>query len=323
MNGDQPGNGAEEGREPVGTIYPVPPFIERHGIPPILFAALCLAVVFITYQIVGGVISLFLFGQTPSAESVTGLRIITGLAQVCLVLLPAIALTRLATREPKAFLQLRRPELRLLLVPLIGIISLQQMLQVYLVFQDRIQLPPELQGILDQLKEAIEQLTKLLVTTHTAGEFLLVILIIAVVPALVEEFFFRGLIQRSFELQIGPVYAIILGGIIFAGFHLNPFEFIPLAVLGVYLGFLRTYGRSLWISVAAHFYNNLYACIMVYLGMDNGVIGAKEPEHLPTGPLLVIFWFFGVLFLVSTLYFLSLSKALHAARPDEQGSDQH
>jgi len=300
---------------------PAQSFIERHKIPPILFAAGSLGIVFVTYQIVGGLFSLFLFGQNPSADSVTGLRMITGLGQIFLVLLPAIFLTRLATRAPGPFLQFRLPEFRVILVPLIGVISLQQMLQVYLIFQDRIPMPPELQGILDQLKQAIEQLTKLLVTANSGAELAAVIAVIAVVPAFVEEFFFRGLIQRSFELQVGSRNAIVLSGLIFAGFHLNPFEFVPLAVLGLYLGFLRTYGRSLWVAVAAHFYNNLYACIMVYWSMDNSVIGAKNPEQLSTGPLLIVFWLFGILFLVSTLYFIKITKPLRTPPPTVPGTD--
>jgi membrane protease YdiL (CAAX protease family) len=307
---DQRIDGAQAPVPAAVTEEPAQSFIERHKIPPVLFAAGCLAAVFVTYQIVGGLFSLFLFGQNPSVDSVTGLRIITGLGQILLVLLPALFLTRLATRTPVPFLQLRLPDYRTLLVPLVGIISLQQMLQVYIIFQDRIPMPPELQGILDQLKQAIEQLTKLLVTSNSGAELVTVIAIIAVIPAVVEELFFRGLIQRCFELQIGARNAIILGGIIFAGFHLNPFEFVPLAVLGIYLGFLRTYGRSLWVSVAAHFYNNLYACVMVFWNMDNGVIGSKNPEQLSTGPLLIIFWLFGILFLVSTLYFINITKSL-------------
>jgi membrane protease YdiL (CAAX protease family) len=289
-------------------IPPVQSFIERHGISPIIFALVTLIVIFIAYQMIGGVITYFLFGINPTPDHVEGLRIVTGLGQLFFILVPTLIFVRLGTTQPSRFLHLEIPDIKTLIVPVVGIVSLQQMLQIYMIFQDKIPLPPEIEELTRQLKDMIDQLTKLLAGSSTLPELLWVIIIIALIPAVAEEFLFRGLVQRSFERQMGAIRAVILTGIIFAFYHLNPFSFVPLAVLGMYLGFLAMRARSIWSSIAAHFYNNTYACISIYLKMDDNVVGGGNPEQLSTGWLLMLFWFFGVIFIVSTLYFLKITR---------------
>src|SRR5208283_2979510 len=149
-------------------------------------------------------------------------------------------------------------------IPLVGIFSLQIMLQIYLVFQERIPLPPELEHQLEEFKQLMDEAYKLLVNSNSIPELFWVIFVIALIPAIAEELLFRGLVQRSFEKSMSPMRAAIATGIIFAGYHLNPSSFVPLAVIGIYLGFLAMRADSLWVSMATHFYNNALATIVFY-----------------------------------------------------------
>jgi len=283
------------------------PFLERYDIPPALFALVVLLIVFLGYQIIGAAVVYVLYGLEPGPESVEGLRIVTALSQLFLILVPTLFFVRLITTKPAGFFRLHVPDIRTILLPIIGIFSLQQMLQVYMVFQSRIPLPAELEKIVQELNDLIEKLTNMLAGSSSIPELLWVIVVVALVPAICEEFLFRGLAQRSFERHLHPMAAAIVTGIIFAAYHLNPFTFVPLVALGIYLGFIAMRGQSLWVSVAAHFYNNVYACVLIYLRMDNDVVGAGDPEQLSIGTLLLMFWGFGVIFLVSTLYFLRIT----------------
>ena len=137
---------------------------------------------------------------------------------------------------------------------------------------------------------------------------LLVILVIALIPAIVEEVLFRGLVQRSFEIGLGRLRGVLLTGIIFGAYHLNPFSLIPLIALGVYLGFLAMRANSLWVSIAAHFYNNAAACIAIFLQQDDDAIVTGNPNQMSLAMLLGTFWFFGVIFLLSTYYFVHITK---------------
>jgi membrane protease YdiL (CAAX protease family) len=193
------------------------------------------------------------------------------------------------------------------------------MLQIYLVFQAKIPFPEELQKIIRELSQLMEQLLNLLVTAHSVTELLWVVVVLALVPALVEEILFRGLIQRCFEKGLGPVRAIVLTGILFGAFHLNPFNFVPLAALGIYLGFIAYRANSVWSSIAAHFFNNAMACVASYLHMDQDSVVVGDPEKLPLGVLLGTFWFFGVVFLLTTFYLIRITAPRGPDRPEEGG----
>ena len=304
------------------------PFIERYGISPPLFGFLSLLAVFVTYQIIGGVLTYLFFGMKPVEGQATAYRIATAPGELLLILVPTLMLVRFATFSPRPFLRLRIPDIRTLLVPLVGVFALQEMLQVYLVFQERIPLPEPLQKISEEFKQLFEEAYKLLASSNSVPELLWVIVVIALIPAVAEEFLFRGLVQRCFEKGLGPAWAIALTGIIFGVYHVNPFSFVPLAVIGMYLGFLAYRSNSLWTSVAAHFYNNAFACVATFFHMDEDSLIVGNPEKLSPGFLLAVFWFFGVVFLLATYYFLRFtarSEKSHAGgdNGDESSSEGH
>jgi membrane protease YdiL (CAAX protease family) len=295
-------------------------FIERHGISPVLFVFLSLIGIFFLYQGIPAVISAIFFRseimhQQPiiSENNVDGWRAFTGVSQLAFLLLPTLLLARLISFRPKNFLQIRMPKAATLLVPLIGIFSLQQMLQIYLIFQEKIPIPDALEKMVHELKEALEVATRLLTGSHSIPELLWVVLIIAVIPAIAEELFFRGLIQRSLEKQYSPMQAAIVTGVIFGAYHLNPSSFIPLAILGSYLGFLVMRTKSILVSMAAHFYNNAFACAAIYFGKNEDALITGNADEMSTPALLAAFWFFGLIFLLSTYYFLHITKAKEEA----------
>jgi membrane protease YdiL (CAAX protease family) len=294
--------------DPNRALPPGPTFLERRGITPVMFGTFCVLFFFTLYQVVGTAISLLIFGMDLSAMTPATFRIMTGSAQILLLLVPTLLVVRLATWDPPAYLRLDPPTIGEILVPLVGIFSLQQMLQVYLVFQENIPLPPEIEKLVDEMKTVIEQATRNLLSADTPSEFLFVALIVAVIPAVSEEFLFRGLIQRSFERGVGPVRGIITTGIIFGAFHMNPFSMVPLVALGMYLGFLAYRSGSVWTSVVAHFFNNFIAVAALYFGLGEEAVVTGDPQEMGFGMLMATFWFSGVIFLLSTYYFLHLTK---------------
>lgn len=83
---------------------------------------------------------------------------------------------------------------------------------------------------------------------------------IALIPALIEEFAFRGMILGSLK-KFGNIPAILISSLIFALYHGN-FVQIPFAFLvGISLGMVFVITDSIWPSVIVHFINNAYAVI--------------------------------------------------------------
>ena len=276
--------------------------------PPVPFAILSLSLVFFTYQIVGGLVTFFLFNAKVNEENVQLVRWSTLVGQLLLILVPTILIAKARHGDFKSFFRIKFPDLRLVLLSLAAVFALQQLLQGYMMLQDLIPLPHDVQEVIRQIKDLFEGMYKILITARSPAEFIFVVLVVALTPALCEEVLFRGLIQRNLEAASNGFRAAVIGGIIFGLYHLNPFSFIPLAVLGIYFGFLVYRSNNLSLAIAAHFFNNFVACLAVYLQLDDDFI-VIAPNGAPgSATLIVNFLVFGLVFLVATYYFVRGTK---------------
>ena len=116
---------------------------------------------------------------------------------------------------------------------------------VYLPFGDRVE---ELSRDNDALVDA------------TSGLALVALAVLLVVGApLVEELFFRGLVQRSLVRRLGPAPGIALSAVVFGATHFDLLGLLGLAVFGVVLGVLAHRTGRLGPSLVAHVVFNALA----------------------------------------------------------------
>lgn len=297
--------GPEE--NPAGTPVPAPgdgprvPLLRRMN--PVLFSLFALALIFVLYQIVGGVITIVVARGEITLSNVTLVRWATLLGQVLFILVPTVWLARARHGMLPEFFRFHLPEIRHLVATMVAVVALQQMLQAYMVAQDMIPLPGDLQKILDTLRKLLEETERVLVQANGPGEFLFVLLVVAVVPAVSEELLFRGLVQRNLEAA-GGWRGPVITGIIFGLYHFNPFTLVPLVALGVYFGFIVYRSGNITLSMSAHFFNNFIACSATYLRLDDNFV-ALAPGSAPTLKLAASnFAVFTLVFVAATLYFV-------------------
>jgi uncharacterized protein len=298
---------------PVPSIVPGPfppppalPFFQR--IPAIPFALLSLGIIFFLYQFVGGGITFVLFRGTITEGNVGLVRWSTLIGQVLFILLPTLLLTKLRGHAPVRYLRLNVPEYREIILTVIAVFALQQILQGYMALQDLIPLPPRVQEFLSQFKKLFEETYRLLVASHSPGEFLFVVLVVAFVPAFAEELLFRGLVQRSFEEGTDGLRAAMVAGIIFGAYHMNPFSFIPLIVLGVYFGFIVYRSQNISVAISAHFFNNFVACAAAYVQLDEDFVAIAPGRHPSMFLVSANCAIFLLVFLLATYYFISITS---------------
>ena len=91
------------------------------------------------------------------------------------------------------------------------------------------------------------------------------LLVIAVLPAFIEELLFRGAVLNSCENSMGSIRAIFIAGFCFSLFHGSPEQTVYQFVAGCAFAFIAVRSRSILPSVMMHFINNaliviLYAC---------------------------------------------------------------
>ena len=83
------------------------------------------------------------------------------------------------------------------------------------------------------------------------------LLIVALIPAVSEEFFFRGMLQQELNCYLKkPQLAILLSALIFSAFHFQFEGFLPRLALGYLFGFAYHYSGSFFIPVLMHFTHN-------------------------------------------------------------------
>jgi membrane protease YdiL (CAAX protease family) len=80
---------------------------------------------------------------------------------------------------------------------------------------------------------------------------------VAVLAPVIEETLFRGIIMHGLMKNYKSWYAILLTGILFSVFHLNPWQMTYTFFLGLLLGWLMVRARSLPLCILAHSINNI------------------------------------------------------------------
>ncbi len=85
--------------------------------------------------------------------------------------------------------------------------------------------------------------------------------IMAVLPAVLEEFFFRGYVLQALR-PYGDTFAVVMSALLFGLMHSNltqlPFAFL----LGLIFGFFAVRLRNIWVCCTIHFLNNALAVLL-------------------------------------------------------------
>lgn len=120
---------------------------------------------------------------------------------------------------------------------------------------------------LRKMEEQTEALTRVLLNMPDISSLLVNLLIIAVIPAIAEEFFFRGVVQRLYikMMPATPWLAVFIAAICFSAIHMQWMDFIPRLLLGFLLGAIYYLSGNLWLSILGHFLNNGLQIVLVYL----------------------------------------------------------
>lgn len=106
--------------------------------------------------------------------------------------------------------------------------------------------------------------------------------IFAIMPAIVEELYFRGLLQGTMTRLSGRHHnAIFITSFAFAFMHPSSTGFLAYFVMGLVLGYLFYYTGNMKLNMLLHFLNNSVSLCFTLL-YKGGYIGLDPQEELPT-----------------------------------------
>lgn len=101
------------------------------------------------------------------------------------------------------------------------------------------------------------------------GEYLLLVFALAVLPGIIEELLFRGLIQRGF-MGFGAVTAMFMSAVLFSLFHLSPAQTVYQFFFGLILAWVYFRTKNLTIPIILHFINNFLIITYEYITQSFG-----------------------------------------------------
>ena len=118
---------------------------------------------------------------------------------------------------------------------------------------------------------------------------------IAVLPAIFEEIFFRGVLLKGLR-SFGTVGGIFLCGALFALYHQNPAQTIYQFICGIAFAFLAVRSGSVLPTIISHFLNNTIVIVLTRFGIQDIPSVAYVPYVIITslcliGSLAYLFFF--------------------------------
>jgi uncharacterized protein len=86
---------------------------------------------------------------------------------------------------------------------------------------------------------------------------------VVVIAPVVEELIFRGVIMHGLMQNYSKGTAVFFSGLLFALFHLNPWQFPATFVLGMILGWIMIRTRNIGLCITGHAINNLLVLLSI------------------------------------------------------------
>lgn len=202
--------------------------------------------------------------QTPA--EVNAFIVLQAVGSLGAFAVTSLAFSQLEAGNASAHLFLnQKPNIKLLLLGVLGILVAQPIISFLVELSDKIPLPESLQS-LKSAQQSEEAIMKKLMDFTSVPRLLLIFFVMAVIPAIGEEMFFRGSIAGNLlRSRVSLPATLAISGFIFALGHLQFTNFVAIWLMGAYLGFLFYVSGSLWVPIAAHFVNNGLAILLKYL----------------------------------------------------------
>jgi sodium transport system permease protein len=199
------------------------------------------------------VVALLIFVGAPAQAS----NVFTGLilTEIAIIAFPPILLAKRFNLDFKEVFRLRKPNfVALFFTGVMAVYGAFLLSQLQLVIYKITGMPIEY----------FETFVDILSRIQSYG-ILPAFAVIAVLPAVCEEILFRGYILDGLTRKWGPAVGIILSGVLFGAFHMDPHRLIPATLLGIMFGAIVWRRNSIFYGITGHLVNNSLALAGLFL----------------------------------------------------------
>lgn len=258
-------------------------------------------VVLISYLLSGDINNSLLQGE----QTIAGMQgpfymlFILMTSSIATFLLPVLLLKKLS---PTSILPIDKSTTSKIVyvLSILFLVALSPLIHMIGEWNNNLVLPDFLKSIEEWMRfkeDEMSVLTERIVMTDKIPLLLINIIVMAVVPAIVEEYYFRGaLIPIIIQWCQNKHIAVWLVALIFSAIHLQFFGFFPRMLLGVVFGYMYLWTGNIGVPIVAHFINNATVAVIAYSYTTQG----KSYADMQTYGNYSIFAYLGSL-IVATL----------------------
>lgn len=243
------------------------------GILVLMLLALAGMLVFLSLATLINMIAFDGFNPSDSSseEGLMGLRIIQIFQTFGMFIFPAIAIALFTSAQPRKYLGLNQTTGTFIVYSIVLLLVFIPGINLIASLNAQIPLP----SWMIEMEQNAAILTKKMLVTDSFSTMALNFFVVAIMPALAEELFFRGLLQKYLVKWTGRTFwGVLLAAVIFSAIHMQFQGFIPRLLLGMLFGYLYVWSGSIWAPIAAHLANNGLAVVVYYL-VGKGAVSSE------------------------------------------------
>ncbi len=191
--------------------------------------------------------------------------------------LPALIFARIINRKPFAYIGFNNAISGKQVFIIIGIVVIGLILSAALSEVNAIiPLSKSLEAYFKALEDEYNREVFAIANMKTVQDYIISLIIIALLPAMFEEMLFRGALQPvMINLTKNAVAGIIVTSILFSALHGSYYGFLPRIGLGLILGFIYYFSKNLWLSIIFHFLNNALGITQMFALSRRGMLTLK------------------------------------------------
>ena len=202
-----------------------------------------------------------------SAEAITKFKIVQIISAIISFLFPALLFGYYSSPKALPYVGIQRTVSPIVLIPAIILLFVIQPFIGYIgKLNEHINFGSFQKSMLE-IEAMYDRIMKVFLQMHSLGDLLFNLFIMALLPAVSEELFFRGAFQKALlRLSNRPWIAIFISSAVFALLHGTLLKVIPIFALGLLLGTVYHVTRNIWYTITIHFINNGLALLAYYYG---------------------------------------------------------
>ncbi|PRD53769.1 CPBP family intramembrane glutamic endopeptidase [Sphingobacterium gobiense] len=291
---------------------------ERSPWGDLLFLIMVLFICVFAVSLIFGGLGYILFGNIDFFSEVSGANpaqlyyayLVLGISSAATFILPAYIFQR-RKKEEELFPSQNLNDWKTYVLSILFLFAFSPCMSLISEWNANMRLPESWRNIEEWMRIKEDQmalLTESIVMTTAWDRLLLNIVVMAILPGIGEELFFRGALQqigtRIFKNEYVAVWVVAL---VFSAIHIQFYGFFPRLILGVFFGYLVVWTRNIWTAIIAHFVNNSMVVILAFYYATQGKSYAELMES-DSYPIIVYLGSFVFSIIIAFIFYQYITR---------------